>query len=397
MPAMLRRLVAVPFLAAIAACATPKPTVMTVPSQGANSFRHEIVTKDGQPHGAATGWHVTGQLAYRGTFFEGKRHGDFTYFHPNGNWLRLERYVHGELVLTTTDLKEAMTDALPAIDPEVAEEKDDTRPDDLDPWWSRVGELRVPGFPEMTALSNRSGIEARLSMHQIRREGQTTESSRRQVSFAQQLGRLGLEEWGLYGTGVFPKVEGSVLLDPADGRSSLEVGARWMAPNRRLALRIGGMFNGSNDDQEGHLVARDTLAQRPSDAIGSYPNTSALRTQATYVGQYRVVNYRIDSGLDMAWERGRSAEQNPAVSPIFLARLDAGVGFATDLFGLAAQLSSAVPLRGDEVDGPLLTASVSAQLRGSWAWPAISFILPLTGNDTRVGIALSLAKHFSLL
>ncbi len=394
-------------LSLFVACASKKPTVVVaVPSHGGDSYRHEVESKDGLPHGAATGWYASGELAYRGEFVDGRRHGNFTYFFRNGNWMRRELYAQGELVFTTTDFQKASEellkrDAAETIPTRVAdadqaeaadEEVPTARPDDLEPWWKDVGELWVAGFPEMVALGNRSGVEARISMHQVKVGDLATETSRRQVSFAQQFSRLGLPEWGLYGSGVFPKVNGNGLQDPFSGRSTLELGGRWMTENRRLAVRVGAMFGAGNDDAEGEDGARFTLPQRVSDTVGSFAGTTALRTQVTYVGHESVINYRVDSGFDVAI----AGDEATSSQSVLLGRLDAGVGFATDFFGVAGQLSSALPIAGSNLD-PLVTASFSVQLRGDWAWPALSFFMPLTGDDNRVGMSISIARHFSLL
>lgn len=392
-------------LPTIVACAASQPEIVTVQQPGGDGYRHEVATQDGHPHGEATGWYRSGELAYHGAFLHGQRHGTFNFFHENGNWLRVEEYDRGRLLWSTTVRAEAesvgastaaalSTTAASSESEKLSREELE---DDLDAWWKSTGQLWLGGFPQMAILSNRSGVEFRMSTQEVKQAGVTAVSTRYQLALAQQLSRIGLPEWGFYGTMTIPKIAGTSFELPSSGRSTVETGARWLAPDQRIAFRAGVMKAFAHDDLDGHLAARDTLQQGISDAVGSYPRSTALRTHATYVGEYELLNYRVDSGLDVAWGTDDGDDVRLSRSAVALARLDFGVAFATRLFGLAAEVHSALPLAGEELDGLLLNTTLSGQFRGSWAWTSISAIFPISGPDASVGLAVSLSRHMNLL
>lgn len=87
-----------PILAAsLCACATsgPRPHVSTY-ANGAPRWQTELA--DGVPHGPSTTWHPNGQVASRGNFVAGERHGTFVYYDLGGHELARRHYRHGHRI-----------------------------------------------------------------------------------------------------------------------------------------------------------------------------------------------------------------------------------------------------------------------------------------------------------
>jgi hypothetical protein len=111
-----------------AACSAPQRTVHTT-HYPSGSPRWQTEMYSGVPDGPSITWHDNGEVASRGHYRAGKKHGTFRYWDPSGRLIRVEEFRRGALVSASEEPERIAAVAPPSsIEPmPTAEQRDRDR------------------------------------------------------------------------------------------------------------------------------------------------------------------------------------------------------------------------------------------------------------------------------
>jgi hypothetical protein len=323
----------------------------------------EYRTLDGVPHGRGRVWHRNGELQSEGTYDQGKKHGEFTFWDDSGEFLRRAFFWNNVEVWQTTSYTQRppqeLLDGLAAYTAQQEEE----RPRGILRFSTGRPAPYFATLDRTTSLS-RAGLQLGFGDNYMRSE---------------LFGNYRLGRYGFYAQASQTLAE---VMDAGrlSGRRTLDAGGTLhleLESIGTLSARGGLLVPIGNDDTNGFIASSMGTFERPTDAAASVPATAALRTSASLTRGSRRFVVQADAGVD--WLLGG---RDHAFDAMLRANAAAGVGVKSLLFSV--ELSNAV--RVSDPSMRVHTIGLGGTLWLDHAWLSSVFTQSFDGHSAFTGV-----------
>jgi hypothetical protein len=329
--------------------------------------RFEFALRDGIPNGPGKGWHRNGALASEGTYKDGARHGQFTFYSVDGAFVAQALYVDNvERWRSENKLEQPPSQHLNAL---AQAEPSETMFVDADSEW---GDVRAPR-PYFSTLDRTSGP--------ARAGAQLGVGSSGDLGFgaATRLDVFGHYRFDRYG--VFAQMSETRLSVTDEmtlaGRLTTTLAGTYQRTLPFATLSVSGGFIAplGNVDPAGTVASAAGAEQRPSDAVFAIPAPFALRSAASLTTTRGSLVLQADAGVDLPL----GADQHMVDA---LGRANLGIGFGTSSTMLSAELDSTLRLSDSRT---FHSIALGGTLANPVLWVSASLAFSFTGTMSFLG------------
>ncbi len=357
-------------LAELAGCGgmiSSRTTVERV-SYPTGQARFEFELRGGIPNGPGKAWHRNGVLASEGTYKDGARHGEFTFYGEDGTFVARALYADNfELWRSANKLEQPPRDQLAGL---ARSEPSEARLVDTEAEWSNVRTAPRAYFSTLDRTTGPARAGAQLGV------GSAGDLGFGAATRLDVFGHYRIDRYG-----VFAQLSEARLAVSDDmtlaGRLMTTLAGTY---HRTLAFATLSATGGlivplGNVDPAGTVASYAGAVQRPSDAAFAVPAPLTLRSAASLTATRGPFVLQADAGLDVPL----AADQH-AVD--VLGRANVGIGFGTLSTILTAELDNTLRVSDARSFHALA-------LGGTIAYPALwvsaSLAFSFTGTTSFLG------------
>jgi hypothetical protein len=346
-------------LTLLVACVPPGASGLRQNRYDDGKLQEEYTLRNGARHGKARTWHRTGRTESEGNYVADKREGRFVYYNDRGEFEYQVLYMRDAEVWRSTD-PNAKPDVRGTTTARQEQIKATPIPETAKP---------IPWFASLDRTTSLTRVGAQLGVGAP--AGLDFGSAKRIEAFA----NFVVGEWGAYGQFSQTSLQAMSVSFPDErtlaGRQTFELGATHALPLDRwgtTTARLGVLLPVGNDSSDGFVAGTAGAFQRPADAAGSVPSTTAVRTSTSLTRTMNRFVLQADAGFD--WLLGGE----PTALDV-LARANLGVGFGSRTAIVAVELSNTMALT--DLDRRLHAAGLSggAHVAGFWFSGLLSYCI----------------------